>query len=248
MERFDKNSPEQFADVSYRNKVEVALIHAYGHDLALKLERMLVSIGLTIPKNHNLFWPINRGGIQRLFDSYLDHLVRKINSYDPGEIIYAYARHAGLPSELLDWSYDYEVAAFFACFENNSNDQDNDAVVWAINQNVTKETDLRKHVQDNAAVDQIQFMQKQSALFLFDWKRGDYFIENSRWRSFEDIFMCSIAEKDMVYCLILPSEEKSNLKRFLSKRRVTKSRLMPTIYTAAEDVLSGNIGWLDDSD
>lgn len=244
-------NPESFEDQVERNKIELALLHAYCNKMAHNLERLLGLIGIPVPVNHNFISPaeMNRGSVQKLFSSYLSHINGRIHTYGPSEIIHAYARHAGLPSVLLDWTYDYEVAAFFAYFaEANSAgfNEDDDGAVWAVNESVIESTDLIRHPQANAATGQVSFMQKQSALFLYDRGQGDHFIKHSKWRTFEQVFSDSEVDEGLIYKLIIPGSEKSNLRKYLTKRRVIKSQLMPTIYTAAEDVMSGKIEWLND--
>ena len=250
MRHFECTSPERLEDEAETNRIRLALLHAYCNDLAHKLEKLLGSVGIPIPVNHNFINPVemNRGGTQRLFENYLGHIRRDLHIYGPGEIIHAYARHSGLPSSLMDWTYDFEVAAFFACYTDIHSQQrtETDYAVWAINQAVINETDLRRHPQANAATGQVLFMQKQSALFLYDNGQGDYYIRESKWRTFEDLFNEPTVGDDLVHKFILPSSEKENLKKFLAKRYVIKSQLMPTIYTAAEDVMSGKIEWLND--
>ena len=250
MNGFASTNPECLEDKVDWNKIQVALLHAYCYDLAHKLEKLLGAVGIPIPVNHNLsnLVAMNRGGIQRLFENYLKHIRRDIQAFGPDEIIHAYARHAGLPSVLLDWTYDYETAAFFSYFTDNdaAQDDEREGLVWVVNEKVIDGTDLRRHPQVNAATGQVRFMQKQKSMFLYDYGQADYFAHNSRWRTFDDIFNEPNVDKDSVFKLILPFKEKQDLQRFLTKRRVIKSQLMPTIYTAAEDVMSGTIEWLND--
>ena len=52
--------------------------------------------------------------------------------YDSKEII-SLAQHYGLPTQALDWSYDYKVSLYFAVKDVLSNSDTHDCVLWALN-------------------------------------------------------------------------------------------------------------------
>lgn len=71
--------------------------------------------------------------IHKLFHNYLNDFPHDFIWPDSRffELI-TLAQHYGLPTQSLDWSYDYKIALYFAV-RNILNDDTSDSVLWAFN-------------------------------------------------------------------------------------------------------------------
>lgn len=149
-------------------------------------------------------------------------------------VAYAFARHHGIPTRLLDVTYRPLVAAFFAAHsdEESNDDGNRHIVVWAINQQRLNATGLK--VIKHRRVD-IGFLQAQEGAFLLDELTNEKFWFAGEWIPFE-CYLKEMVVDGAAYKLTLPFNERKELLKLLRERGINKAVLMPSYDNVANEV------------
>lgn len=150
-------------------------------------------------------------------------------NFDPSHVYYALAQHTGIPTPLLDFTFDPFVGMFFMCSDDNKKSQK--MILWAVNlyPYPLLENNL---VLLNHSYSEIPSLRAQKGCFLFNPFQG----KDSTNLSFNNE-MFKLVESENVYKLTLPSSEKENLMNLLIRRGYNKETMFPNVFDIVENML-----------
>ena len=149
--------------------------------------------------------------------------------------IMALARHHGIPTRLLDFSYNPFFAAFFAASppffkeyinENDAINKTGNLCIWAINEKEDASVSLKKI---STLSNRSSNLFAQEGLLIMDTEANKNFLDTGEWYNFKELI-----HPDKLINLTLPQSEYKKLLRLLWKHDVTPVRIMPNLDKSTE--------------
>lgn len=148
-------------------------------------------------------------------------------------IAYALARHHRVPTRLLDFTYRPLVASFFAAnSDDESEDENRQIVVWAVNQAALRGTNLQVIKHRRA---EVGFLQAQDGAFLLDTKANDKFWLTGEWIPYE-FYLRDLVSDNKAYKFALPYAKRGVLLKLLALKGITMPSLMPSFDNVAQEI------------
>ena len=157
-------------------------------------------------------------------------------------IAFALARHHGVPTRLLDFTYRPLVAAFFAADCECAEDEDLDRriVVWAIHaESLPEDMQVVKHRRA-----EIGFLQAQDGLFLYDKRADDRYLGLGEWAPLDNALL-TLAKHKHAFKFTLPFSERGELLRLLELKGIHRPMLMPSFDFVSQEIQKPSFNLLE---
>lgn len=213
------------------------------YELTYRFVQLCDELGFFVPGNIDNVHP-GSSFLANYCHEWPDHAV------DNPLLSFALAQHHGIPTNLLDWTRNAEYAAFFAAddnFELNSGPpfdrRKHELAVWALNLRLLNSREINSLHVLNCPRSENNFLHSQDALFVWYPRANLFYLENGRWPDFLDVLEArfSKARQKPVQKITLPANQVSILLHKLSRKRISKARLMPTydniFHTVYQNIL-----------
>jgi len=163
--------------------------------------------------------------------TFLEDIIYKSKAppLDPTRV-HALAQHHGVATQLLDWTEDGRIAAFFAA-EEVKPDQESDIAVWCLRRDTLDDATTYIFEPFRAGMGNLLY---QKGLFTYQWYAHTYFFKHGRWPTIAETRQRSNMNKlytfepETIQKLTLPAARCKELLDLLWKEDISRAHLMPS--------------------
>ncbi len=227
-------------DDENRRRMFVAVQRALETSVIGSFANLAERAGLSVPSDH--YFPLG-GDIGEIMRQQFSHLIpgAELPPPEPKSVVFALGQHHGIPTRLMDWTFQPPVAAFFAAHEEEPlSEVPAHMVIWAIESSrLVTDTNLGfvTHQQSR-----IGFLQAQDGAFIYDKAADEKYVEFGHWLPFE-YELSHLRDFGAVFKITLPFSKKVELLKLLRQKRIAPPYLKPSFDNVANDVLLGLDYW-----
>jgi hypothetical protein len=197
--------------------------------------------------------------VEPFFYDLLDPETPAFSKYFNGHLaneeleIFAIAQHHGIPTLLLDWSFDPLVASYFAAEGLVNESNCNNLAVWALRRSLFESKTSWPLARLTIRAGVTPFVDAQAALFTWCPSIYPLKLAHGKLPRFDTLVRCLATNPDFAECerpflrkVILPYAEALPLLKLLWRERLTTAHLMPTFDNIAR-ALRLRSQWIQDS-